>query len=275
MSNIKLCVFDLDGTLLNSNKEITKETLQALQKLKNKNIQYTIATGRIDILARRYQKQIKSNLPIISCNGSLIRDLSNNILYKKSLDFNIVKNLVDFYNLNNLNFMLYTETAILSTPNNPRLKLLEKLNLSSDLKDKFEVEIIHKDIQNYSNLSFLKSLTHIDNREKLLNIESQLNKKFKNLSIVSSDEKLLDIMPPGVNKGTALHNLCKILDIDKNEIIVFGDNFNDIEMINFAHISVVPSNSEQHIKNMATYVTKSNDDNGIAFAINEFILKSV
>ena len=171
--------------------------------------------------------------------------------------------------------MLYTETAILSTPNNPRLKLLEKLNLSSDLKDKFEVEIIHKDIQNYSNLSFLKSLTHIDNREKLLNIESQLNKKFKSLSIVSSDEKLLDIMPPGVNKGTALHNLCKILDIDKNEIIVFGDNFNDIEMINFAHISVVPSNSEQYIKNMATYVTKSNDDNGIAFAINEFILKSV
>ena len=82
-------------------------------------------------------------------------------------------------------------------------------------------------------------------------------------------------MPPGVNKGTALHNLCKILDIDKNEIIVFGDNFNDIEMINFAHISVVPSNGEQHIKNMATYVTKSNDDNGIAFAINEFILKSV
>lgn len=275
MLNIKLCVFDLDGTLLNSNKEITYETIQALQKLKNKNIQYTIATGRIDTLARKYQKQIKSNLPIISCNGSLIRDLSNNTLYKKSLDFDTVKDLVNFYDSNNLNYMLYTETDILSTPNNPRLKLLERLNLSSDPKDKFEVRIINKNIENYSNLSFLKSLTHIDDRKKLLNIETQLNKQFKNLSIVSSDEKLLDIMPSGVNKGSALYNLCKILNINKNEVIVFGDNFNDIEMINFAYASIVPSNGEQYIKNMATYVTKSNDDNGIAFAINEFILKNV
>lgn len=273
--NIKLCVFDLDGTLLNSNKEITTETIKAINKLKNKNIQYTIATGRMDTLARKYQKQINSDLPIISCNGSLIRDLSGNTLYKKHLNFDIIKTLVEFYNSNNLDFMLYTENTILSTPNNPRLILLENLNSSSNPEDRFDIEILNKDIKYYSDSLFLKSLAYIENREKLLNIECIMKEKFKDLSIVSSDKTLLDIMPYGVNKGTGLQNLCKILNINQNEIVVFGDNFNDLEMINFSKTSVVPSNGEESIKNIATFVTKSNDDDGIAFAINEFILKNV
>lgn len=275
MKNIKLCVFDLDGTLLNSNKKITQETLLAVKNLSNYNIKYTIATGRIDILARKYQREICSDLPIISCNGSIIRDLSNKIYYMKILDFETVKNIFNYFKSLELNFLFYTENSILVTKNNPRIEFLKNYNKTANKNDQFNFEIMDDDINKYSNLKFLKSLAHIENRPKLLEIQSILNKDFKNLSIVSSDYELLDLMPSGINKGTALSILCDILNIESENVCVFGDNFNDIEMINFAGTSIVPENGENDVKKLATHITKTNDEEGISYAINNIILKNV
>lgn len=275
MKNIKLCVFDLDGTLLNSNKKITQETLLAVKNLSNYNIKYTIATGRIDILARKYQREICSDLPIISCNGSIIRDLSNKIYYMKTLDFETVKNIFNYFKSLELNFLFYTENSILVTKNNPRIEFLKNYNKTANKNDQFNFEIMDDDINKYSNLKFLKSLAYIENRPKLLEIQSILNKDFKNLSIVSSDYELLDLMPSGINKGTALSILCNILNIESENVCVFGDNFNDIEMINFAGTSIVPENGENDVKKLATHITKTNDEEGISYAINNIILKNV
>lgn len=273
MKNIKLCVFDLDGTLLNSKKEITKETISAIKNLSGNNIKYTIATGRLDILARKYQRHISSNLPIISCNGSIIRDLSNKIYYSKIIEFKTIKNIFTYFKSLNLDFLFYTENSILITENNPRVKFLENYNKTAIEEDKFNFEILDDKIENYSDLKFLKSLIYMEDRKKLLEIQAELNKNFKDLSIVSSDQELLDLMPLGVNKGASLSILCDILNIKSSEVCVFGDNFNDIEMIKFAGTSIVPENGEEEVKNLATYITKSNDENGIAHAINNIILK--
>ena len=162
MKNIKLCVFDLDGTLLNSNKKITQETLLAVKNLSNYNIKYTIATGRIDILARKYQREICSDLPIISCNGSIIRDLSNKIYYMKTLDFETVKNIFNYFKSLELNFLFYTENSILVTKNNPRIEFLKNYNKTANKNDQFNFEIMDDDINKYSNLKFiLPALLHI------------------------------------------------------------------------------------------------------------------
>lgn len=275
MKNIKLCVFDLDGTLLNSQKKISNECIKAIKKLSENNIKFTIATGRIDILARKYQREIFSDLPIISCNGSIIRDLSGKTYYMKNLEFETVKNIFDLFTSLNLDFLFYTENLILSTKNNPRRKLLESYNNSATNQDKFNFEIMDNNIDKFSNLKFLKALAHIENREHLLKIKNILNEKFKDLSIVSSDLELLDLMPSGVTKGSSLSILCNILNINSNEVCVFGDNFNDLEMIKFAGVSIVPENGEEELKEICSYVTKSNDNDGVAYAINNIILKSV
>ena len=82
-------------------------------------------------------------------------------------------------------------------------------------------------------------------------------------------------MPSGINKGTALSILCDILNIESENVCVFGDNFNDIEMINFAGTSIVPENGENDVKKLATHITKTNDEEGISYAINNIILKNV
>ena len=152
---------------------------------------------------------------------------------------------------------------------------MKNYNKTANKNDQFNFEIMDDDINKYSNLKFLKSLAHIENRPKLLEIQSILNKDFKNLSIVSSDYELLDLMLSGINKGTALSILCDILNIESENVCVFGDNFNDIEMINFAGTSIVPENGENDVKKLATHITKTNDEEGISYAINNIILKNV
>ena len=274
MKNIKLCIFDLDGTLLNSNKEITPKTISALKNLSQNNIKYTIATGRIDILARKYHRQISSDLPIISCNGSIIRDLSNEIYHIETFSFEIIKKIFTYFTSLNLDFLFYTENEILITKNNPRIEFLKNYNKTAIECDRFNFKILNNDIEKYSNHKFLKALVYMENNEELIKLQQKLVGLFENLPIVSSDYNLLDIMPPGVNKGTALSILCDILKIENSEVCVFGDNFNDIEMVNFAGISIVPENGESKLKEIATYVTKGNDDEGIAYAINEILLKN-
>ena len=274
MSNIKLCVFDLDGTLLNSKKEISEKTIEAIKKLSQHNIKYTIATGRIDILAKKYHKTIGSTLPIISCNGSIIRDLSDKTYYMEIIDFDTIRKLFNYFSSLKLHFLFYTEHSILVTKNNPRINFLD--NYNADAKDdRFKYEILDNDIEKYSNVKFLKSLIYTDNRNQLLEIQENLKKEFKNLSIVSSDYSLLDLMPHGVNKGNALSKLCDYLNIESEDVCVFGDNFNDIEMIKYAGTSIVPENGEEEVKAIATYVTKSNDKDGIAHAIENIIFKNL
>lgn len=275
MSKIKLCIFDLDGTLLTSEKIISKESINAINSLKDSNILYTIATGRIDILARQYLRQINSNLPIISCNGALIRDFSNKIYHIEILNFKTILDLFNYFSSLNLHFVFYTENSILCTKDHPRITLMENYLENAPLEDKINIEILGDNIEEYRHLKFLKALVHIEHRDKLLNIQKELNKNFKNLSIVSSDKELIDIMPLGINKGYALSILCKILRIEPHEVCVFGDNFNDLEMIEFAGLSIAPENGEEHIKNISTFVTKSNDNEGISYAIRKFILKNV
>ena len=193
----------------------------------------------------------------------------------KTLDFETVKNIFNYFKSLELNFLFYTENSILVTKNNPRIEFLKNYNKTANKNDQFNFEIMDDDINKYSNLKFLKSLAHIENRPKLLEIQSILNKDFKNLSIVSSDYELLDLMPSGINKGTALSILCDILNIESENVCVFGDNFNDIEMINFAGTSIVPENGENDVKKLATHITKTNDEEGISYAINNIILKNV
>ena len=211
MKNIKLCVFDLDGTLLNSNKKITQETLLAVKNLSNYNIKYTIATGRIDILARKYQREICSDLPIISCNGSIIRDLSNKIYYMKTLDFETVKNIFNYFKSLELNFLFYTENSILVTKNNPRIEFLKNYNKTANKNDQFNFEIMDDDINKYSNLKFLKSLAHIENRPKLLDNGRILVRE-------SGTEDLIRIMVEGKDKNIIENIANEISNAIKNKL---------------------------------------------------------
>ena len=97
--------------------------------------------------------------------------------------------------------------------------------------------------------------------------------EIKNLpyEIVSQSMNELEINAKGVNKGFGIENLAKKLNIKKSEILALGDNFNDISMRNTSGTLVAMGNAVQPLKDMADFVTKTNDDDGMAFALNKFL----
>jgi Cof subfamily protein (haloacid dehalogenase superfamily) len=122
-------------------------------------------------------------------------------------------------------------------------------------------------IESIDSIDVLKVLLVCDNHDEVKSLEVNFS-KFKDLTVVSSANRLLDIMASNISKGNALKILSDKLRVNLNEVIAFGDNYNDIEMLKCAGMSVAMGNAVQEVKKIAKYITKSNDEDGIAYAIN-------
>lgn len=275
MINYKLCVCDMDGTLLNSQGEITEKNEAALKKLQQMGMEVVIATGRVDLMVKSFIKQLELKGHVISCNGGLIRNIeTGKILYSKIMERDAVKEVMKYCIDNRIHFMLYTSDMVYSSYGNPRAKKFESLNgnLSEDLK--LPLTYIDKSwAEKFNDIDVIKILLACSSDEEISFLQKHFS-KYDSLTAVSSAEKLLDIMAEDTSKGNALKILSEITGIDSGSIIAFGDNYNDIEMFQFAGMPIAMENSVDDVKKLAKYVTKSNNESGIAYAINNFILKN-
>jgi len=274
MIEYKWCICDMDGTLLNSKDIISEENEAALKKLQQIGLEVIIASGRVDLLMKSFIKQLGLQGHIICCNGGLIKNIeTGEILYSKVMNKDAVKEIIGYSQKNNINFLIYTNDVVYSNQNNPKADKYEKLNksLSKDLQIpiKYIDDII---IKNIDNIDIFKILLVCDNHE-IVKISEKHFSKFDNLTAVSSVKGLLDIMASNTSKGHGLKILSEKLDVDLNKVIAFGDNYNDVEMFQCVGMPIAMGNAEEDVKLQAKYVTKSNDEAGVAHAINNYILQ--
>ncbi len=266
MLNYKWCVFDLDGTLLNDDKNISINDLESIKLLKQNNVDIFIASGRTDMFSLPYLQLMDSKTPIISSNGALIRNKFNNeIIYSKYISEVCINKFIEYAKINKINYMAYTLDHVYYYITDERIIKALLLNNKSIIPSTI---IYDHNILKYEKI--LKFLI-IDEHENI-SIHKEELFKILNLQIVSSGYNLLDIMEYGVSKGYALEKLAQYYNMDQNKIIVFGDNYNDIEMFKFAGRSVAMGNAVDDIKAIADFVTTSNNENGIEYAIKNFIL---
>lgn len=274
MINYKLCVCDMDGTLLNSEGKISKNNETALKKLQQMGLEVVIATGRVDLMVKSFIKQLELTGYVISCNGGLIRNIeTGEILYSKVMEKTAVKEVIKYCVDNSIDFLVYSSVMVYSSKGNPRAKRFEDLNkcLSEELK--LPLCYIDKaSSENLNNIDVIKILLICSSDAEIDFLQKHFS-KYDSLTAVSSAVKLLDIMASDTTKGNALRILSEITGTDRDSIIAFGDNYNDIEMFQYAGMPIAMGNSVEKIKKLAKHVTKSNDESGIAYAINEYILK--
>ncbi|MDT8715372.1 HAD family phosphatase [Clostridium sp. 19966] len=272
MMNYELCLCDMDGTLLNSKDIISKENEAALKKLQQNGVEVIIASGRVDLMVKSFIKQLDLKGHVISCNGGLIRNITTGeIIYSKEIAPNLSKMILNYCMDFNINFLVYTANMVYSNRNNPRATKFENLNkiLDKDLQlpigyiDSTSIEII-------DNINVLKILMVCDDNEQVKLLQNKFS-HFAELTVVSSANCLLDIMAANISKGNALKILIDKLGISREKVIAFGDNYNDLEMLQYAGMPIAMENSVEEIKKVGKYITKSNDESGIAYAINNFI----
>lgn len=270
----KLLCTDMDGTLLNSKGEISKENIRAIKLAHEKGVKVTICTGRVFTSARYFADLLGIRVPVIASNGAYIREKDkNDVIYKSVLgeeNCNRILGILKKYELSphfHTTNIIFIETITGSSRNytnfNSKVPKDKQINIQI-IKDWERVFKDHKD-------DLVKCVCVDDNKEKILAAKQEL-RELSELEVVSSAENNFEVMCKGVSKGRAVEILAAYYDIKREEIMCIGDNENDMSMIQYAGMGVAMGNGEQFVKSAADFITDTNDNQGVAKAIEKFIL---
>lgn len=245
---IKMLVTDLDGTLLNEEKKVTETTKKYLNELKSKGYIIVIASGRTYSSILDITENAEFTSYLITDNGACIYDRNNNetLMHHKITKESILK-IMEFYNKDFEYIDFCSKNAcykLLSLSNyNESIEIVKE----NALKEIEKIEINHLAISMKEN-SMVKELF-----EKLKNTLTELDISLMQDSF--RNKITLEVLPKNCSKKNAIEHLAKILKIEKNNIIVFGDGLNDIEMIENCGYGVALKNALPEVKKVADDIT--------------------
>lgn len=270
----KLVCIDMDGTLLNDDKKINAENIEAIKKAHEKGVNIAICTGRNFVSARYFAELIGVKAPIIASNGAYIREKDKEeIIYKVPLGKDNCEQIERI--LSKYDFHKYYNQfdSIISGKAFP--EDYGYVILNSTLPRKHRINLVTTDnMEEYINENseeILKCVC-ISNKFEELTMAKEELLKIDGLEVVSSGRDNIEIMNIGVSKGKAVGKLADFYNISSDEVICIGDNENDISMLKYAGLGVAMGNGESYVKEIADYVTDTNNNSGVGKAIEKFIL---
>lgn len=274
MKDYKLIVTDMDGTVLGEDHKITEENKIALKEAEKLGVKVVFATGRFHDSAKGHMDFLDNIMPIISSNGAIIKHpITNEILYSNFIDQGLCMEIMNILDEYNVKYQVYTDEKIFQKYETEEEMKFMKEFIMKNFSDKAEI-IFKKDLRDdLKNSNVLKfNIMEMERPELLDKIRDDL-KLLNNLEITSSWKGNLEIMGEGSHKGKAVEYLSNLLGIDRENIIAFGDNYNDLSMIEFAGTGVAMGNAEEEVKKIANYITDKNGNSGVAKAINDLVLE--
>ena len=267
MSKYKLIAVDLDDTLLDSQRRISQRTIEAIRQVRKKGIHVTFATGRMFCSARPFAQQLNIDLPLITYQGALIKNvLSEEVLLHRTIPLDLAQQVITYLQQNNYHINLYIDDDLFVSESNPTGERYAR-NCRVDLN-------VVGDLLKFMDVSPTKILA-IDSAERIAKLQRQLEKIYSTdvLHLCTSKPEFLEISNPEATKGHALAMLAKLFNVQREEVMAIGDSFNDIEMLEYAGMAVVMDNAHDDIKGLADYVAPSNDQDGVAEVLEKLVLK--
>lgn len=261
---IKAVFIDIDETLTNSQREITKETQDEIKRCVEKGIKIILASGRSRKEAMDFQEQIGTSPYIISSNGASCYDaIEAKEIYNESLKKEVVKELLEYSKRNKYKLKLnYKDKLVLNEASFPdekdKVKTIEELEKIIEEEDIVQCVVADSDIEKMKKFKMFLEENFYD--IKIVN-ES---KRLKNPELKPSKSYYCDIASANVSKGRAILAVCKYLNLEKEEIVTIGDGENDVSMFETTPNSVAMENALESIKKQAKYLTATNDENGVA-----------
>ena len=284
---IKLIACDLDGTLFNSNMTVSDTNTQAVKNAQNNGIEFLIATGRAPRESRSILKDADLNTGFISLNGALVFNEEGKLIVKHSIPTNKAIQIVSLLHDAGFYFEIVTEKQVYSENLEQRITnvahLMVDLNPLLDFRQAVAISAGNKTITNMKQVpSFTKLLSDpqievmkfiaFDSRghEAFADVKEEIA-KLGDLVVTSSSSSNIEINAVKAQKGLALLDYAKLKNIKQNEIAAIGDNLNDESMIRAAGVGVAMGNAIPLIKDIAQVTTKNNNEDGVAYILNQFV----
>ena len=265
LDNIKIIFMDLDGTSLNNVGQFSEYTRNVINKVISKNIYVVICSGRSNSDMIKKSNDLCSSPIIISSNGSMIFDYKENKkIYESSISPKVLGELWDFAISNIINITFN------GTYNRFKSRYSKKDGIIISNVDEID-ENITQIVADSASFDSIEQLRHIVLSYEDLDAKNFGSQIFSDFSINEQGYEL-DIVNKNNNKGIAIKRLLNYLHLDKQCAICFGDQMNDLQMFEACGTSVAMDNGAQELKRIATYVTSSNEDNGVAKFIEDYLL---
>lgn len=286
----KLATVDLDGTMLNSYGIVTENTKKAIKKTIEKGTDVVITSGRPIDSIKTIAKEIGSNNYFIAGNGALIYDIKKDeIIYEKYMTKQKVLEIIKICEENSISYNVYTDKTILATALKYNVLYYHKENLKKEENKKTNISIVEnmyeyvKDMQEEKFLkiticdesqsifqSIIRKLRQIDEIE-VLDVSHMSRKVIRQgTEDVPIEYYYTEISLANVDKWNAIEFLMQRLEISREEVIAIGDNVNDKKMIENAGLGIAMKGSTPIVLDIANYITDTNNEDGVANALEKF-----
>lgn len=265
----KVLVLDIDGTLTNSQKVITGNTKTAIIDAMKRGHKVMLASGRPTPGMKKYATELElANYDgyLLSFNGGkIIHCKTGEIIFQKILPSVVISGLYKFAIENKCGLVTYLgDDIILATEKDEYIEIESKIN---DMECKKVTNFVDY-VSDYS----LNKMLMTASPERAAVLVEELQEKYKDvLSIYRSEPFFIEIMPKNVDKAASLDRMFTSLGLTKDDAICCGDGFNDKSMIEYAGVGVAMENAQPAVKEVADYITKSNDEDGIVHVIEKFV----
>lgn len=271
---IKLVAIDIDGTLVNEKKIVTDKVRQAIHAAMDQGVKIVLCTGRPIAGIRPYLEELRMQAEddfVISQNGAVItRTDTGEVIEKWPLALADVRQWYEFGKDFAANFLVMNEEhfhLVMPEGEEPSIRTA-LLDEGKTVRMAVEVADINALQEEYLKLLFFGKPAEIDE------VEAAIPPAFReNFAVVRSQVYLLEVAAKGIDKGKALTKLAQDLGYAHEEVMAIGDGNNDYEMIKAAGLGVVMENGTDHLKSVANELTLSNENDGVAHAIEKFVLK--
>ena len=273
-SRWRLVVSDLDGTLLDEKNEISPTNRAAVAELARRGIGFTLATGRMDRMTRIYVRQLQISVPIIACNGAVIRDCATDaILSRTGLPQDDARLIIGWLEERAIDYLCYSADKVFYPENSRRIGLFRQYNEQAEQQGIEAIPLLR--LTDYrpdqADDTLIKIITSIPDEDLEADLQTMLASRTSCAGVLSMDHAV-DIMAAGVSKGQALLELSRLLAISPAEIAAIGDHDNDAPMLRAAGLGIAMGNATPAARAAGGVQTLSHTQSGVAEAIHRYIL---
>ncbi len=269
---IRMIAADLDGTLLDAERAVSTETLRVIGQIRSMGVKVVLATGRTYAGMRGIYDVLGLDSPVITNNGGLIYDpATETVLAGNPLPASILRDLLEWLDARQIYNQFYTRDTIYTR----RLRFLSeewaKKNASLPDRQRIRIELLGDGPlpEALGTEPFYKLLVMDKDPEVIADVQRHID-TIPELETTISIENGLDILCAGISKGYGLKRLAEVLGVRQEEIMAFGDQENDIEMLQYAGIGVAMENAPDHVKIHADRIAPLHHEDGLAQFLKDY-----
>ncbi|TVY10029.1 Cof-type HAD-IIB family hydrolase [Paenibacillus cremeus] len=248
---IKLIALDMDGTLLNESKQISQQNTEWIAKCSEQGVHVILSTGRGIHKIRPYLKQLQleSSL-IVAVNGGEVWKGPDELLFRQTISAEVIEALRQLAHELDVWYWGYHSEG-------------------KPTRDSWG----DRELQGSTLLQWVKFGFQSDDPDKI----AQLYERIPSIGafeLTNSHPSNIEVNPAGITKASGLHQVCNLLDVGMHEVAAMGDSMNDMSMITEAALGIAMGNAQEEVKRRADAVTDTNDEDGVAKAIQRYIFSS-